>query len=253
MQLKGMLQVDSRTFFDNPAIAGNDGLLLRRARPILQGTVFRDFDFLFVPDFAPSSGPTIFDAYVNYRYSPALQFQAGKFKVPFGLEQLEADRDILFNERSLVTDLVPNRDVGFELHGDLFDGRASYAAGIFNGTSDGANSGNVDFADDHAFAGGSSSSRSRNPPPTALQGIGFWCGGQLRDHVHDEHRGAALDHRRQPAGLLHGRSAAVLRLQPGRQSGGGGQTATTGGFRRRPITTTGRLVCWANMSFPIRR
>ena len=124
MQLKGILQVDSRTFFDNPAVAGNDGLLLRRARPILQGTVFRDFDFLFVPDFAPSSGPTIFDAYVNYRYSPALQFQAGKFKVPIGLEQLQADRDILFNERSLVTDLVPNRDVGFELHGDLFDGRA---------------------------------------------------------------------------------------------------------------------------------
>src|ERR1035437_5665084 len=45
VQLKGGLQVDSRTYFDNPAVAGNDGLLLRRARPILQGTVFRDFDF----------------------------------------------------------------------------------------------------------------------------------------------------------------------------------------------------------------
>ena len=99
-------------------------------RPILQGTVFQDFDFLFVPDFAPTAGPTIFDAYLNYRYSPALQFQAGKFKAPIGLEQLQADRDILFNERSLVTDLVPNRDVGFELHGDLFNGRVSYAAGI---------------------------------------------------------------------------------------------------------------------------
>src|SRR5208282_671630 len=132
MQLKGVVQMDSRTFFNEPGIVGNDGLLMRRIRPIFQGTVFRDFDFLFVPDFAPSAGPTIFDAYVNYKYSPALQFQAGKFKVPFGLEQLQQDRDILFNERSLATDLVPNRDVGFELHGDLFDGRASYAAGIFN-------------------------------------------------------------------------------------------------------------------------
>jgi len=51
VQLKGILQVDSRTYFDNPSTTSNDGLLLRRVRPILQGTVFRDFDFLFVPDF----------------------------------------------------------------------------------------------------------------------------------------------------------------------------------------------------------
>jgi phosphate-selective porin OprO and OprP len=177
LQLKGVLQVDSRTFFDDAGIVGNDGLLLRRARPILQGTVYRDFDFLFVPDFAPSSGTTIFDAYANYRYSPALQFQAGKFKVPIGLEQLAADKDILFNERSLVTSLVPNRDVGFELHGDPFDGRLSYAAGIFNGTSDGANSGNVDFAEDRAFAGRLFFQPFKKSSTEALQGVGFGFAG----------------------------------------------------------------------------
>ena len=177
VQLKGILQVDSRTFFDEPGIVGNDGMLLRRVRPILQGTVFRDFDFLFVPDFAPSSGPTIYDAYANYKYNPALQFQAGKFKVPFGLEQLAQDRDILFNERSLVTDLVPNRVVGFELHGDLFDGRAGYAAGIFNGTTDGANSGNVDFADNRAFAGRLFFQPFRKSSSTVLQGFGFGLAG----------------------------------------------------------------------------
>src|ERR1019366_7157706 len=123
VQLKGVVQMDSRTFFNDPAVVGNDSLLMRRVGPILQGTVFRDFDFLLVPDFAPTSGPQIFDAYVNYRYSPELQFQAGKFKVPIGLEQLVVDRDTLFNERSLVTALVPNRDVGFEVHGELVDGK----------------------------------------------------------------------------------------------------------------------------------
>ena len=177
VQLKGVLQMDSRTFFDNPAVAGNDGLLLRRARPILQGTVFRDFDFLFVPDFAPTSGPQIFDAYVNYRYSPALQFQAGKYKVPIGLEQAAADRDILFNERSLATDLVPNRDVGFELHGELFKGRVSYAAGIFNGTSDGANSSNVDFAGDRAYVGRLFFQPFKQASAAALQGLGFGAAG----------------------------------------------------------------------------
>jgi phosphate-selective porin OprO/OprP len=177
VQLKGVLQVDSRTYFDNPAVAGNNGLLLRRARPILQGTVFRDFDFLFVPDFAPTTGPTIFDAYVNYRYSPELQFQAGKYKVPIGLEQLQADRDTFFNERALVTDLVPNRDMGFELHGDLFDGRASYAGGIFNGTSDGANSSNVDFANDRGFAGRLFFQPFKPTSVAALRGLGFGVAG----------------------------------------------------------------------------
>jgi len=177
MQLKGVLQVDSRTFFNESANAGTDGLLLRRVRPILQGTVFQDFDFLFIPDFAPSSGPTIFDAYLNYRYSPELQFQAGKYKVPFGLEQLQQDRDILFNERSLVTDLVPNRDAGFELHGDLFDGRVSYAAGIFNGMTDGGNSSNIDFADDRAFGGRLFFQPFRQSSATVLQGFGFGLAG----------------------------------------------------------------------------
>jgi phosphate-selective porin OprO/OprP len=177
VQLKGVLQMDSRTFFNEPGVVGNDSLLLRRVRPILQGTVFRDFDFLFVPDFAPSSGPQVFDAYVNYKYSPALQFQAGKFKAPLGLEQLVQDRDMLFNERSLATDLVPNREVGFEVHGDLFNGRVSYAAGIFNGTSDGANSGNVDFADDRAFVGRLFFQPFNKSSTPALQGFGFGVAG----------------------------------------------------------------------------
>ena len=177
VQLKGVLQIDSRTFFNEPGVVGNDSLLLRRARPILQGTVFRDFDFLFVPDFAPTSGPQIFDACVNYRYSPELQFQAGKYKVPIGLEQLMQDKDILLSERSLVTALMPNRDVGFELHGDLFEERVSYAAGIFNGTSDGANSANVDFADDRAFAGRLFFQPFKQASSTTLRGFGFGLAG----------------------------------------------------------------------------
>src|SRR5258706_5226133 len=39
VQLKGVLQVDSRTFFNDHGTVGKDSLLLRRARPILQGTV----------------------------------------------------------------------------------------------------------------------------------------------------------------------------------------------------------------------
>jgi phosphate-selective porin OprO/OprP len=177
VQLKGVLQVDMRTFFNDGGTVGNDGILLRRARPALQGTVFRDFDFLFVPDFGGTS-PAIFDAYVNYTYSPALQLQAGKFKTPVGLEQLQADRDILLNERGLSTDLVPNRDLGFELHGNLFDGRVSYAAGIFDGVGDAQNnSANKDFEDDKSFAGRLFFQPFKTMRAPGLQGMGFGVGG----------------------------------------------------------------------------
>ena len=118
-QLHGVLQVDSRSFFQDGGNNGTDGFLLRRARPILTGTVFRDFDFNFTPDFGGNT-VQIFDAFLNYHYNSAFQLEAGKFKSPIGLEELVADRDLLFNERSLVTDLVPNRDIGVQLQGDVF-------------------------------------------------------------------------------------------------------------------------------------
>jgi phosphate-selective porin OprO and OprP len=176
VQLRGVLQVDSRTFFHDSGIVGNDGLLLRRARPILQGTVARDFDFLFVPDFGGST-VQIFDAYLNYRFRPELQLQAGKFKSPIGLEQLQADQDLNFNERAFPTSLVPNRDIGFELHGDLCRGAVSYAAGIFNGVGDARNSSNFDFDDDKAFEGRLFFQPFKTTSLNALQGFGFGVGG----------------------------------------------------------------------------
>jgi phosphate-selective porin OprO/OprP len=176
VQLKGVLQVDSRTFFHDAGIVGNDGFLLRRARPVLQGTVARDFDFLFVPDFGGGS-VQIFDAYLNYRYRPELQLRAGKMKSPIGLEQLVADVDTLFNERSLVTDLLPNRDLGIVLQGDVLGGVVSYAAGIFNGLGDGRSTSNFDFEDDKAFEGRVFFQPFKTTSLYSLQGFGFGVGG----------------------------------------------------------------------------
>jgi phosphate-selective porin OprO/OprP len=176
IQLKGLVQVDSRTFFHDSEIVGNDSLLLRRARPIIQGTLFSNIDFLFVPDFG-GSGAQIFDAYINYRLIPELQLQAGKFKSPVGLEQLQTDAYTLFNERSVVTALVPNRDIGFELHGDFWDGALSYAAGIFNGVGDARISSNVDFDDHKEFAGRIFFQPFLKTSVAPLSGLGFGLSG----------------------------------------------------------------------------
>ena len=180
--LHGLIQEDSRTFFkDNPLTKGNDAFLLRRARPIFSGTVFRDFDFLFTPDFG-GSAVQILDAYVNYRYNPELQLEAGKFKSPVGLEQLQSDSVMLFNERSIVNDLVPNRDLGVELHGDLFGGVLSYAAGIFDGAPDYLGTTvNTDTDNDKAFAGRIFLQPLKTSGVAALQGLGFGVGGSYED------------------------------------------------------------------------
>ncbi|MGA9778153.1 MAG: porin [Limisphaerales bacterium] len=176
ISLHGQLQLDSRTFFADHNIV-NDSFLLRRARPIITGTVFRDFDFNFTPDFGGNT-VQILDAYLNYRYNPELQLEAGKFKSPVGLEQLQSDAFLLFNERSLVTDLVPNRDLGVELHGDLFGGAASYAAGIFNGAPDyNGTTVNSDSDNDKAFAGRLFFQPWKTADVDWLQGLGFGVGG----------------------------------------------------------------------------
>ena len=179
-QIHGVAQLDSRTFFQDGGLNGNDGFLLRRLRPILTGTVFHDFDYNFTPDFGGST-VQVLDAYMNYRYSPALQVEAGKFKSPVGLEHLQADVNLSFNERSLATDLVPNRDLGIDLHGDLFDGVASYALGVFNGASDyNGTTVNTSFQDDKAFAGRVFYQPWKNSSVNGLRGLGFGVGGSYQ-------------------------------------------------------------------------
>jgi len=153
LKLKGILQVDSRTYVDDGGIKGNDTLLIRRARPIMEGTLFRDFDFRLQFDFGGSSAPTLRDAYLNYHYSDEFQLRLGKFKTPVGLEQLQSDSGTMFIERSLVSDITPSRDVGVQFHGKALDGLVNYAAGVFNGLGDGRMTSNVDTDDEKSFAG----------------------------------------------------------------------------------------------------
>ena len=176
LRLKGLVQLDSRTFFgDNPHSQGNDGFYLRRARPIIEGTVFRDFDFQFVPDFGGTT-VQIFDANLNYRYRPELQLKAGKFKGPVGFENLQADSTLPFNERSLVSNFSPSRNLGVQLWGDVLDGRLGYALGVFNGSGDGRVASNNDFSDDKEFAGKISLQPFKKSGLKALEGLGFGVG-----------------------------------------------------------------------------
>ena len=139
LRLGVLLQADGRYFADSATPPGANTWLLRRARPILQGTLDGIYDFKLMPDFG--GGKTVVqDAFVAARFKPWLALTAGKFKSPVGLERLQSAADIRFIERAMPTDLVPNRDIGVQVGGDLAGGRVDYALGLFNGVADGTSS-----------------------------------------------------------------------------------------------------------------
>jgi phosphate-selective porin OprO and OprP len=103
-----------------------------------------------MPDFGGAS-PTIFDAYWDGKFAPELVVRAGKFKPPVGLERLQSATDVTFAERGLPTNLVPSRDIGLQVSGDISEGMLAYQIGVFNGVPDLANGGD-DLSDAKDFA-----------------------------------------------------------------------------------------------------
>jgi len=179
LRLRGHMQGDSRWYLYDSAKNGTDTFLIRRARPILEGTVFRDFDFRLMPDFGNDS-TTLFDAYVEWKYLPWLKVRVGKFKPPVGLEQLQDDACTLFAERAFPTDLVPNRDVGVQIGGVLWDGVIQYQAGVFNGSADGVNGG-IDNNDGKDIDGRIFLEPFRKTDIAPVKGLGFGIAGTIGD------------------------------------------------------------------------
>jgi phosphate-selective porin OprO/OprP len=145
LRIRGGVQYDGRFFADDTAGAAINTFALRRVRADLQGTMYSLYDFRLYMDFA-NSQVELLDAYLDARFTPAVRLRAGKFKVPMGLERLQTPWNVLFPERGFPTALVPNRDVGVQLHGAVGGGVLEYAAGVFNGTLDGGNQ-DVDASD----------------------------------------------------------------------------------------------------------
>jgi phosphate-selective porin OprO/OprP len=151
LRLRGYVQFDGRLFLDDDAEAAADTFLVRRARPVLEGTLYRIFDVRLMPDFAGGS-TSLQDAFLEARFAPGARLRAGKFKSPVGLERLQSAVDLVFVERALPTALVPNRDLGVQLGGQLAGRRLEYALGIFDGAVDGGSS-ESDASDDKDIAG----------------------------------------------------------------------------------------------------
>jgi phosphate-selective porin OprO and OprP len=136
LQIRGYAQFDGRFFSGDEGALAVDSFLIRRARPIVQGTVGKYFEFNITPDFG--GGTTVLqDAWLDFKPSSKLRVRVGKFKSPVGLERLQSATAMNFVERAFPTAIVPNRDVGLQIHGDLAGGVVSYAAALLDGAPDG--------------------------------------------------------------------------------------------------------------------
>lgn len=175
LKFRGQIQTDGRYFLNDDSTAGSNTYLLRRVRPTLEGTVFKYFDFRLMPDFGGGT-TSLQDAWVDFKYWKAAQLRVGKFKSPVGIERLQADADGRFVETALSTNLVPNRDVGIDLHGSFWDDALTYDAGVFNGVAD-SGSADTDVHDDKEFVGRIFAEPFRNTKYDILNGLGIGVGG----------------------------------------------------------------------------
>jgi phosphate-selective porin OprO and OprP len=133
--LRVRLHFDLRDYDPDLPLEGGD-FIFRRARVALEGRVFDDLEYEFDADLRDEERPWR-DVYVNYRRFRAAEVQVGRFKIPFGLDQLTGVFNLSFVERSLIgNDLSPARDRGVMVHGRLARDTISYQTGVFRRDGD---------------------------------------------------------------------------------------------------------------------
>jgi phosphate-selective porin OprO and OprP len=197
IKFRGYTQLDGRFFIGDPNNLGTDQFLFRRVRPVLEGSLTKYVDFKIMPDFAGSSFQ-LFDAYVDLKplideYKDLLKIRVGKYKAPLGLERLQSATAIALVERGAPTNLVPTRDIGIELWGNLLDRRfrgtpwsgiIGYELGVFDGAPDLGNV-NGNLGDDFTFAGRvfvqPFATWSEGSEYDVVRGLGIGIGGSWGD------------------------------------------------------------------------
>jgi phosphate-selective porin OprO/OprP len=183
----GYVQADARDYFGQKTAP--DTFLLRRVRPIIEGSVWKDINYRLMLDLASGNvnGSTannvniLDDAYVNAHYWDQFQFQIGKYKSPVGLERLQSTADLFFVETGFATELTPNYDLGAEVHNDYFNTPVGYALGIFDGAADNASQ-DADVDEGKDIVGRLFAQPFVKSQGSPLQHLGFGAGGSIGTH-----------------------------------------------------------------------
>ena len=114
----------------------------------VQGQLFERVEFEMERELSSTHTPWK-DAFVDVRWNDAAQFRAGRFKVPFGRDELTSGGDRDFIQRSLLARVVaPGRDSGAMVHGRILNRKIHYQSGYFRHDGDHARSVHTSGAQD---------------------------------------------------------------------------------------------------------
>jgi phosphate-selective porin OprO/OprP len=168
LAISGLAQIDGRLFAEG---SGDDRFLIRRARLTFDVNAGERIALRIRPESSNGDDVRIVDAYLETRLSESLSLRVGRFKPPVGLERLQSASDLRRIERSFVTELVPSRDVGIQLSGNLET--LTWAFGLFNGVADGRAEDIADDGDPEADARIFFEPLDRSATGGALFGLGL--------------------------------------------------------------------------------
>lgn len=130
LDFRARVQADTRRSDMSLADVGQDFEITRR-RIGIEGTVAGVVDFEIERELQHDDAWR--DVYANYRQFVFVQVQAGKFKLPFSLDENTGAANLDFVYRSLAADaLAPGRDRGVMMHGRLLGRRLRYELGMFD-------------------------------------------------------------------------------------------------------------------------
>ena len=124
-----------------------DRVFFRRSRIYIRGTLHKYIRFKAEYNIIGAAEFT--DVYLRFVKLPALgNLYLGKFKAPFGLEELTSSRFITFQERSLTDAFVLGREVGILIKNSAAGKRIHWATSLTHRDQDGYGTGS---GDEHNF------------------------------------------------------------------------------------------------------
>ncbi len=112
-----------------------DGFGIFDARVRFKGKIGIVFDYYLQTLYNPDSRAfELLDAEATLSLLPQVEISFGMGRPPFGYEALQSKGSLSYLERSqAVTAIAPGRQIGMQGEMDMFDGRVTVGAGLFNG------------------------------------------------------------------------------------------------------------------------
>ncbi len=104
----------------------------QRERIAVEGILFKKLEFEVGYEFVPTADFHWKDVYANYIWKKSMQFQGGRFRIPFSLEHNTGPTNLDFVDRSRIAARLANgRDTGGMVHGTVKKRLIRYWGGVF--------------------------------------------------------------------------------------------------------------------------